>query len=53
MQLYYWSNEGRAEIDFIIEHENAIYPLEVKSDTSEKKKSLRVYAQKFNPYLLK
>ena len=52
LPLYYWTNEGRAEIDFIVEHENNIYPLEVKSGTSSKKKSLLFYEQKFKPTLL-
>lgn len=50
--LYYWTSEGRAEIDFLIEHENNIYPLEVKSGFTTKKKSLSVYAEKFDPKLL-
>ena len=50
--LYYWTSEGRAEIDFLLEHKNAIYPMEIKAGTSCKKKSLLVYAEKFKPTLL-
>lgn len=50
--LYYWVSEGKAEIDFILQSENTIYPLEVKSGTTNKKKSLRVYADKYSPHLL-
>ena len=48
-ELYYWTSEGTAEIDFLIEQENAIYPLEVKAGVNQKKKSLLVYNQKYAP----
>ncbi len=47
--LYYWTSEGTAEIDFLIEQDHAIFPLEVKSGVSQKKKSLLVYNQKYAP----
>jgi predicted AAA+ superfamily ATPase len=46
---YYWTSEGTAEIDFLIEEEQQIYPLEVKAGASQKKKSLLVYNQKYSP----
>lgn len=46
---YYWTSEGLAEIDFLIEEEHEIYPLEVKAGASKKKKSLLTYNQKYNP----
>ncbi|NNM43835.1 MAG: ATP-binding protein [Chlamydiae bacterium] len=46
---YYWTSEGEAEIDFLLEEDHEIYPLEVKSGTSQKKKSLLVYNQKYTP----
>lgn len=46
---YYWTSEGIAEVDFIIEEGHEIYPLEVKSGASQKKKSLIVYHQKYAP----
>lgn len=48
-ELYYWSSEGIAEIDFLLEEEHEIYPLEVKASASQKKKSLLVYNQKYAP----
>lgn len=45
--IYYWTSEGKAEVDFIISVEHLIYPLEVKSGHSNQKKSLQVYAKKF------
>lgn len=47
--LYYWTSEGTAEIDFLLEHNNEIFPLEVKSGASQKKKSLLVYDKKYIP----
>ncbi len=46
---YYWASEGTAEIDFLIEDNHEIYPLEVKAGASQKKKSLLVYNQKYAP----
>ncbi|MGD0465544.1 MAG: DUF4143 domain-containing protein [Gammaproteobacteria bacterium] len=51
-QLYYWTSSGTAEVDFIIEHDLNIYPLEVKAGISRKKKSLLVYNDKYQPKLL-
>lgn len=48
-ELYYWTSEGIAEIDFLIEEDHAIYPLEVKAGANHKKKSLLVYHQKYAP----
>lgn len=49
---FYWSSAGQAEVDFIVQHEDKIYPLEVKAGISLKKKSLLIYAQKYNPSLM-
>ncbi len=47
--LYYWTSEGKAELDFLIQHEDAILPIEVKSGTSLKKKSLKIYENTYHP----
>lgn len=49
--LYYWNSTGSAEVDFLIENASDIFPLEVKSGTTKKKKSLQVYRQKYQPPL--
>lgn len=46
---YYWTSEGTAEIDFLLEEDHSICPLEVKAGASQKKKSLLVYQQKYMP----
>ena len=38
-------------MDFVIQHEDVIYPLEVKSGVSSKKKSLLTYIEKYQPKL--
>lgn len=49
--LFYWHNEGnnKAEIDFLINDNTHVIPVEVKANISKKKKSLHVYQTKFNP----
>lgn len=47
----YWTSGNTAEIDFLIQNNNAIIPIEVKSDANIKSRSLTLYHQKFNPEL--
>ena len=51
MDIAYWANDNpaRAEIDFILQLGLQIIPLEVKSSTNLKAKSLSVYRGKFHP----
>lgn len=51
-ELYYWTSTGTAEVDFILERLGEILPLEVKAGTSNKKKSLQSYSNKYNPSTL-
>ena len=46
--LYYWASQGSAEVDFLLETDHEIYPLEVKAGNSQKKKSLLVYGDKYS-----
>lgn len=50
--LFYWTSEREAEVDFLLEYEGQIFPLEVKAGTSTKKKSLLVYQEKYNPTIV-
>ncbi len=51
--LTYWKSEGKkAELDFLLEYQNGIHPLEAKSGTNPKSKSLHSYNQQFNPDIL-
>ena len=48
-ELYYWESDGKAELDFIIQKETDIIPIEVKSSTHTKSRSLDLYMKKYNP----
>lgn len=48
-QLFYWTSRSDAEVDFLVDNSNKIYPLEVKSGTSRNTKSLQSYAAKYHP----
>jgi predicted AAA+ superfamily ATPase len=51
--LYYWTAENAtAEIDFVVQHQNEIIPIEVKAEENLKSKSLKVYMDKFAPKLV-
>lgn len=47
--LYYWTSSGEAKVNFVIEQDMAVYPLEIKAGESRQKKSLLVYNEKYNP----
>lgn len=50
LNTYYWTNtRGSAEIDFVVDTEEKIVPIEVKAETNLKAKSLKNYADKFHP----
>lgn len=46
---YYWESERGAEIDFIIQREGKIIPVEVKSADNTRAKSLRIYMDTYSP----
>jgi predicted AAA+ superfamily ATPase len=46
---YYWTSERSAEIDFIIQRNGKIIPIEVKSSDNTKAKSLNVYMNMHKP----
>ncbi|MEX0635749.1 MAG: DUF4143 domain-containing protein [Ferruginibacter sp.] len=50
-QIRYWTSGNTAEIDFLVQYENNIIPIEVKSDENIRSRSLQLYQQKFNPSL--
>ncbi|MBI1871001.1 MAG: ATP-binding protein [Chlamydiae bacterium] len=50
--LFYWKREERgaaAEVDYLIEYENSLVPIEVKSDKKGRLKSLHWYLSHFDP----
>lgn len=46
---YYWTSEGRAEIEFLIDIAGEVIPVEVKAEGNTNGRSLSVYTQRFNP----
>ena len=48
-RTYYWESERGAEIDFIIQREGKLIPIEVKSADNTRAKSLTVYMKTYNP----
>ena len=50
MEVAYWiSKSGNAEIDFVIQTDGYVIPVEVKATTNLQAKSLKVYREKFEP----
>lgn len=50
--LYYWTSKSEAEVDYILQIGNEIYPMKVKSGLSRNIRSLRSYNEKYNPRLI-
>lgn len=46
---YYWTSNGRAEVEFVVHNGVDIVPIEVKASGCVGGKSLTVYNEKFNP----
>lgn len=52
MMTTYWSaDRSTAEVDFVVQFENSVVPIEVKAEENLQAKSLKLYHQKFNPPL--
>ena len=52
MSPYYWSRaDFRAEVDFLVESEDDLVPIEVKAERNVKAKSLSVFRAAFSPRL--
>lgn len=48
-KTYYWESDRGAEVDFIIQRDGKLIPIEVKSADNTKAKSLKLYIEKFKP----
>lgn len=49
LKLYYWNSNNTAEVDFILDLDDGIIPVEVKAGGNTKAKSLKIYIDKYNP----
>ncbi len=47
----YWTSGNAAEVDFILQFQNDLIPIEVKSEANIKSRSLNLFQQKFKPRL--
>lgn len=50
-ELFFWTNEATAEVDFVGQFGDKIVPIEVKSGENVYAKSLRIYREKYQPEL--
>ncbi len=48
-ELLYWESDGTAEVDFLIVKEDHVIPVECKSGSHVKSRSLMVYREKYRP----
>ena len=47
--LYYWESDGKAELDFMIQKETDIMPIEVKNSVQTNARSLDLYMKTYSP----
>lgn len=48
-KTYYWESERGAEIDFVVQRDGKLIPIEVKSADNTRAKSLKVYMETYKP----
>ena len=50
LPVFYWGkDEGKSEVDFVVQWENEVIPIEVKSGIHKKSKSLDIYRELYRP----
>jgi predicted AAA+ superfamily ATPase len=50
MPIFYWTNDkSTAEVDFVMQHDGEVIPIEVKAAENLKAKSFKFFCEKFNP----
>ena len=50
MPIYYWSNDSsRSEVDFVVQLDGYVIPVEVKATINLQAKSLKSFRQKYEP----
>ena len=49
-KVFYWSSDtSQAELDFVVQNNDQVIPIEVKAEENLKAKSLKSFYEKFNP----
>ena len=52
--LFYWQSDGKAEIDFVLQIDDSVIPVEVKKGTRNRSRSLGIFAEKYkSPYSIR
>jgi len=52
--LMYWQSDGKAEVDFVLQIDDAVIPVEVKKGKRSRAKSLGVFVEKYkSPYSIR
>jgi predicted AAA+ superfamily ATPase len=46
---YYWESDGSAEVDFVVQLNEKVIPIEVKASDSVKSKSLKIFVTRYSP----
>ncbi|GHT12253.1 hypothetical protein FACS189426_15340 [Bacteroidia bacterium] len=47
--LYYWTGGEESEVDFVMQYNSNVVPIEVKSGTNVKAKSLKLFREIYSP----
>lgn len=47
--LYYWESKGKAEVDFVIQTEEHVIPVEVKASDNVRSRSLQEFVKRYSP----
>ena len=48
-KIYYWESDGKAEVDFLIQTDDGVIPIEVKAAENVQAKSLKELIKRYNP----
>lgn len=52
--LMYWQSDGKAEVDFVLQIDDAVIPVEVKKGKRSRAKSVGIFVEKYkSPYSIR
>jgi predicted AAA+ superfamily ATPase len=52
--LFYWKNDNQGEVDFVLQMDTDVIPVEVKRGTNTRSKSLMMFMKQYNcPYVIR
>jgi predicted AAA+ superfamily ATPase len=50
LELYYWASGNQAEVDFVLNLQGHVIPVEVKASDNVRSRSLQVYMERYRPH---